>query len=244
MHRVYTGYLVLVAVMVAVPFLAIQDNLEASSEGELFVQDGLVYEIDEYFRTADVVGPEEGWDRAELEVPSGVIHDDKEYRVTGIGPQAFENMTSLESASLPETVSDIGTRAFAGCTSLADINIPHAVTSLRETFIGCTSLESVMLTGSYYVTELHGTFEGCISLKDVAIRWTAVVGDRTFAGCESLTNLDFGNIHSVGDGAFGSRGGFGFGYVGRGAKSIARYNPQTGERIFIKKNFPKTNQCQ
>ena len=48
----------------------------------------------------------------------------------------------------------------------------------------------------------------------------------------------------VGDGAFGSRGGFGFGYVGRGAKSIARYNPQTGERIFIKKNFPKTNQCQ
>ena len=188
--------------MVAVPFLAIQDISEASSEGERFVQDGLVYEIDEYFNTVDVVGPEEGWNQAELEVPSGVTHADKEYRVTGIGPRAFENMTCLESVSLPETVSDIGTRAFAGCDSLMDINIPHAVTSLWETFIGCTSLESVMLTGSYYVTELRGTFEGCTGLKDVAIRWTAVVGDRTFAGCESLTNLDFSNIHSVGDGAF------------------------------------------
>ena len=46
--------------MVAVPFLAIQDISEASSEGERFVQDGLVYEIDEYFNTVDVVGPEEG----------------------------------------------------------------------------------------------------------------------------------------------------------------------------------------
>ena len=188
--------------MVAVPFLAIQDNLEASSEDERFVLDGLVYEIDGYYNTVDVVGPEEGWDQPELEVPSSVIHGDKEYRVTGIDSRAFENMTCLESASLSETVSDIGTRAFAGCTSLVDINIPHAVTSLRETFIGCTSLESVMLTGSYYVTELHGTFEGCTGLKDVAVRWTAVVGDRTFAGCTSLTNLDFGNIHSVGDCAF------------------------------------------
>ena len=194
--------LMMATIMVAVPFLAVQDLSEVSSEpDELFVYDGLVYEID-YYGTVNVVGPEDSWDQAELVVPSRVSHDGTTYIVSEISPHAFENIEVLESVVLPDTVVDMGSSAFAGCTSLVNINIPGRVTQLIETFAGCTSLESVILTGISYETELRGTFEGCSNLKDVAIRWTAVVGDNTFAGCSSLTGIDIGHIRSIGNQAF------------------------------------------
>ena len=86
----------------------------------------------------------------------------------------------------------------------------------------------------------------CKNLWFAMRNWTGKGGNKE-ATKDPIDVLRYGVLDDpiyVGGGAFGSRGGFGFGHVGRGAKSIARYNPQTGERIFIKKNFPKTNQCQ
>ncbi len=60
----------------------------------------------------------------------------------------FRGCTSLETATLPNNVTQIRTNAFSGCTSLTSMNIPASVTSIGESvFYNCTNLTSVALNG-------------------------------------------------------------------------------------------------
>ena len=175
------------------------------SEALVIERDGIVYELDPgygYDRTAAVIGVADGFDSSDIEILSTITHEGHDYRVRSIADYVFSDQTGLVSVELPQSMTSIGDGAFAGCTSLVDINIPYMVTELRETFVGCTSLESIMLTGNYYTTDLYGTFEGCTSLRDVCIRWTANVWDDTFAGCESLVNIETYQIARFGDRSF------------------------------------------
>ena len=49
--------------------------------------------------------------------------------VTGIGDTAFWHCASLESITIPNSMTSIGDRAFAWCNSLTSITIPSSVTS-------------------------------------------------------------------------------------------------------------------
>ncbi len=203
--RVSLGVVVLLSVAIVAVLVASPVSDAESAESTTVEQDGVLYELDDEFkynRSAAVIGAVDGFDVDRLEIPSEVSYGGNDYRVSGIRSGAFEGLTGLVSVDLPQSVSSIGARAFAGCTSLTDINIPARVTELRDTFVGCTSLESIILTGNYYVTTLSGTFQGCVSLRDVAIRWMAEVGEDTFNGCESLVNVDTGHILVFGDRSF------------------------------------------
>ena len=195
----------IIAILAIGSLFVVQDSEADSSETMVIEQDGMVYELDPkygYNRTAAVIGVADGFDSSDIEIPSTVTHEGHDYRVRSIADDAFRDQTGLVSVELPQSMTSIGDGAFAGCTSLVDINIPYMVTELRETFVGCTSLESIMLTGNYYTTDLYGTFEGCTSLRDVCIRWTANVWDDTFAGCESLVNIETYQIARFGDRSF------------------------------------------
>lgn len=53
----------------------------------------------------------------------------------------FHNNTLLESANLPDTLTNIGAYSFNGCTSLMNVQIPPSVTSIgSRAFSNCTSL--------------------------------------------------------------------------------------------------------
>ena len=59
-----------------------------------------------------------------------VTYRSKTYRVTRIGDAAFQNCTSLESVTIPESVTSIGNYAFNYCTYLTSVTIPEGVTSI------------------------------------------------------------------------------------------------------------------
>ncbi|MDE5775787.1 MAG: leucine-rich repeat domain-containing protein, partial [Treponemataceae bacterium] len=66
-----------------------------------------------------------------------------------IWPYVFRGCTSLESVTIPDSVTSIGDGAFHGCTSLTNVTIPASVTSIwNSAFDGCTSLTTINYTGT------------------------------------------------------------------------------------------------
>ena len=110
--------------------------------------------------------------------------------VTSIGNYAFEDCTSLESITIPDSVTSIGYGAFSGCTSLESITIPDSVTSIRSgAFEYCTNLASVTI-GNGVTSIEDSTFYGCTSLASVTIgNGVTSIGYEAFYGCTSLTSI-------------------------------------------------------
>lgn len=69
--------------------------------------------------------------------------------IVGIGPGAFANNTTIETAALSDTVAMICEGAFEGCTSLKTVELTEAVWLFEQNaFSGCTSLETIRYTGT------------------------------------------------------------------------------------------------
>ena len=65
---------------------------------------------------------------------------------TSIANNAFYGCSSIESITLPNTLTTIGTSSFYNCSSIEEIIVPDSVTSIGQgAFQGCTSLESITL---------------------------------------------------------------------------------------------------
>ena len=124
--------------------------------------------------------------------------------VTSIGDEAFWCCSSLQSVTIPDSVTSIGDSAFRYCSSLQSVTIPGSVTSIgNSAFYGCSSLQSFTIPGS--VTSIgDGAFSRCYSLQSVAIPDSVTsIGDFAFEDCSSLYSVtipDF--VTSIGDGAF------------------------------------------
>ena len=74
---------------------------------------------------------------------------------------AFSGCKSLQSITIPNSVTSIGDDAFNSCFSLQSITIPNSVTKIGdEAFSWCESLQSVTIPSS--VTKIgDGAFSGC-----------------------------------------------------------------------------------
>lgn len=128
-------------------------------------------------------------------VKSIVVHD---------GPRVvsalFNNLPNLKSVSLPESVKVLE-HTFYGCSSLETVDFPYVeeiveLTVLSDdhtweqgTFGNCTSLRSVSLPNAKEIGD--DTFQGCTSLTDVEID-ADKLGYRVFKNCSSLVEIDLG----------------------------------------------------
>jgi Serine/threonine protein kinase len=124
--------------------------------------------------------------------------------VTSIGDGAFYYCLSLQSVTIPDSVTSIGNDAFYKCYSLQSVIIPDSVTSIGDSaFVGCESLHSVTIPDS--VTSIGvRAFYCCKSLQSVTIPDSVTsIGDGAFYDCESLQSVTIhDSVTSIGDRVF------------------------------------------
>ena len=124
--------------------------------------------------------------------------------VTGIGSDAFYLCESLQSVTIPNSVTGIGDEAFYLCESLQSVTIPNSVISIGDgAFSSCESLQSVTIPNS--VTKIGNyAFDGCSSLQSITIPNSVTsIGDGAFILCKSLQSITIPNsVTSIGDKAF------------------------------------------
>ena len=110
--------------------------------------------------------------------------------VTSIGTYAFSDCYSLQSASVPAGVTSIGNYAFRRCYSLKVVSIPASATSIGNYALQyCCSLRSVSIPAG--VTRIGGSaFYCCYSLQSVSIPAGATsTGSYAFYECYSLQSV-------------------------------------------------------
>ena len=162
-----------------------------------------------------------------VEIPSTVIYESKEYMVTSIGDYAFYYCSSLSSITIPESVTSIGSHAFSGCSgelavncnipssssyssgafynsSFSKVTIGNNVTSIGDyAFYNCSYLTSISIPES--VTSIgKSAFYNCSSLTSITIPESVTsIGSYAFSGCSSLTSITIPeSVTSIGSHAF------------------------------------------
>ena len=166
--------------LIFLPMLASADAIEI---------DGIYYKLTEETKVAEVTRNPQQY-KGDITIPESVEHEGTTYSVTKIGQRAFEDCSSLTSATISSSVTSIEAWAFYGCTSLASITIPNSVTSIGvRAFYNCTSLTSVTIPNS--VTSIGtNAFEHCTSLTSVTLSNSLTsIGESTFQNCFSLASV-------------------------------------------------------
>ena len=110
--------------------------------------------------------------------------------ISSLGNNAFYNCSSLESISLPQSVTSIKLNAFLRCSSLSSISLPENVTTIGESAFGsCSSLQSVNIPNK--VTSIGDyAFSGCIVLPAMFIpKNVTSIGSGCFSGCSGLSSI-------------------------------------------------------
>ncbi|MDR0844623.1 MAG: leucine-rich repeat domain-containing protein, partial [Tannerella sp.] len=122
--------------------------------------------------------------------------------VTGIGKDAFRDLTKLTSVSIANTVTSIGATAFANCTRLTAISIPNSVSSLNlSMFDGCTSLANITIASdNSWLSSVNGVIydkpKATVILCPVGKKGTYAISNGVttirswaFDGCTGLTGI-------------------------------------------------------
>ena len=106
-----------------------------------------------------------------------------------IGKKAFADNTSIKEVRLPDSVQKIKESAFDFCTGLYSVNLPAGLTEL-----GNYAFSNSSIRGSIAIPENLSIFGEAVfnntELEKVIIPGSVkVVPDRTFTGCNSLTEV-------------------------------------------------------
>ena len=100
-------------------------------------------------------------------IPNTIPYNDTELPVTSIEAFAFRFCHSLESITIPNSVTTIGGATFQECDSLTSITLPNGLKAIRIlTFSRCSSLTSITIPNSVNYIGFRA-FEKCKSLNTI-----------------------------------------------------------------------------
>ena len=109
---------------------------------------GINYRLNGWTKTAEVI-KKCGLYKGNIIIPEAVVCNERTYRVTSIGKEAFAFCDPLTSITIPDSVKRIGWKAFLDCESLEEIIIGNSVKGIgRHAFDGCDSLLSIAYQGT------------------------------------------------------------------------------------------------
>ena len=105
-------------------------------------------------------------------IPNTIPYNDTELPVTSIKDFAFSFCHSLESITIPNSVTTIGCATFEECDSLTSITLPNGLKAIDIlTFSRCSSLTSITIPNSVnYI--YYKAFEKCKSLNTIQYEGT------------------------------------------------------------------------
>ncbi|RGC39284.1 hypothetical protein DW816_06680 [Faecalibacterium prausnitzii] len=114
-------------------------------------------------------------------------------RLKSIGGNAFHCNSSLQSLTLPSSVTNIGHHAFYQCSSLDEFVIPDGVESIeRAVFAECSKLKTVTVPNSVKKI-VQKAFLNCSSLETVVYKGTADQWDNLI-NSSNFEQTDNGNF--------------------------------------------------
>ena len=172
--------------------------------GQIII-DGINYSVITKGQVATVIKLSSGQYSGDIVIPSSIIVENVECRVTEIGEGAFEGCLKLKSVVIGNCVTTIGNKAFSGCSSLTSITIPNSVTSIVwDAFNGCSGLTSITI-GNGVSSIGDRAFYGCSGLTSITIPNSVTsIGSFAFDGCSGLTSITIPEgVTGIGMGAFG-----------------------------------------
>ena len=155
--------------------------------------DGIVYDLDEVNKTAEVYKINE-YNPAGIEINEKVIYNSIEYIVNSLNEDAFDWCDNVVYISLPNTITSIKMQQFYGLEKLESIDLGNNITYIGQSaFAYCSSLKSINLPET--VIEIgYGTFRNCTSLTFLEIpNKVTDIGSIIFEGCTALKSIKIGD---------------------------------------------------
>ena len=182
--------------------------------------DGINYELNEEKQTASVIAQEMCKYKGDIVIPTQVQYLGKMYSITSIGRKAFLSCISLNSITIPNSITSIEYGAFER-TSLDSITLTASsveefllgkgnfllsqagVKPARKLLINGREVCDIVIPESVNAISDY-TFRGCSSLTSVAIPHSVTkIGKDAFGGCKQLVSISIPNsVTNIGDNAF------------------------------------------
>ncbi len=154
--------------------------------------------------------------KGNIVIPQKVHYNKKDYKVVGIGSEAFRNCY-IESVSIPQGLQFIEDRAFLECIKIKEIEIPSSVEKIEyAAFALCSNLTKVTIHSNSVLSqvfnidaktnnELGGLIDIFGNQVETYILGSGItnISNYAFRNCIHLSSITFPNtLTSIGDYAF------------------------------------------
>lgn len=135
---------------------------------------------------------------ANITINPTAIAEGVTYNITGIYNLA--NCTTLQSITLPNSITSIAQNAFSDCSNLKQIIVKGSVTLEDSVFNNCSNLQTLEIDGIGTFGEY--SLSGCSSLKTVTLKGNTSIDKWAFRECKNLETINIPNVTTLGEGAF------------------------------------------
>ena len=146
---------------------------------------------------------------SKVEIPVSLSIGGKNYYITSLGDDLFNNNQNIVSVSFPLAVKSLGKRTFYNCQNLCSVTGFNCIEAIGEScFENCTKLDNIVLSGTTFSDLPENCFAGCTNLQKIKIHSYSPIsiGNGAFKNCQNLSDMTFSNnaanILSIGDYAF------------------------------------------
>ncbi len=156
---------------------------------QTFTQNGIHYQLWVKPKTADITGvtiDDISGFLGQIDIPSTLSVDGTTFNVTCVGDQSFFMCESLNSISIPESVTTIGEKAFEGCM-LQNVFVENAYTQILDNSFSQATYNHAMLyipKDTWMEAVYHGGFWRFINIRE------AVTNTSNLSDMQAYTIMD------------------------------------------------------
>ncbi|MDE6753526.1 MAG: C10 family peptidase, partial [Muribaculaceae bacterium] len=161
------------------------------------IKDDLIYNCK--FEEATLSGYE--GEPKNIIVPETFVHNGTTITVNKISASAFANCSTLESISIPNSVTEIGEFAFNNCENLTSAKLSDAITVIPvNTFLSCINLQDIEISPN--VKEIQISAFCNTAIQSVTLPKDITLGDWAFMASPNLRDVIFKGNPKRGIGTF------------------------------------------